>query len=55
MTDWPLICDRCGAKRYVGTLYGGLCQDCHTGATREQLAGSADTGGTGQSALGDFA
>ena len=55
MTDWPLICDRCEAEQYVGILYGGMCPDCHMQATREQLAGSTDTDGTGQSALGDFA
>lgn len=54
MTDWPLICGECGTERYIGTLYGGMCPDCHTEATREALAGP-DTDNTGQSALGDFA
>jgi hypothetical protein len=54
MTEWPLICERCGVERYVGILYSGLCPDCHTQATREKLtAASNDT--TGQSALVDFA
>ena len=53
MTDWPLICDRCGVERYVGILYSGMCPDCHSEATREMLAGDANA--TGQSALGDYA
>lgn len=54
MTGWPLICDRCGTKQYVGVLYGGLCSDCHSDVTRENLA-DMDTENTGQSALADFA
>jgi NMD protein affecting ribosome stability and mRNA decay len=53
MTDWPLICDRCGAERYVGILYNGMCPDCHSDATTEALA-VPDIDTTGQSALGDF-
>jgi len=54
MTDWPLICGRCGAERYVGILYDGMCPDCHTEATREALD-TAAADNDGQSALGDFA
>ena len=53
MTDWPLICDRCGTERYVGILYDGMYPDCHTVVTRQKLA-APDTVSTGQSALGDF-
>jgi hypothetical protein len=55
VTDWPLICERCGDERYVGILYGGMCPDCHTKATREKLNTSAAAENSGQSALGDFA
>lgn len=54
MTNWPLICDRCGTERYVGILYEDLCPDCHTDLIREKLAGMHSEG-AGQSALGDFA
>jgi len=55
MTNWPLICNRCGAERYVGILYGGMCPDCHSEVTREMLDARKAVEDAGQSALGDFA
>jgi NMD protein affecting ribosome stability and mRNA decay len=54
MSRWPLICNRCGTEQYVGTLYAGMCPDCHMDATRQKLT-EATTNDSGQSALGDFA
>jgi len=54
MTCWPLICDRCASEQYVGTLYAGMCADCHMDATRQKLP-EATSNNSGQSALGDFA
>ena len=54
MTDWPLVCDRCGGERWTGILYAGLCPGCHSDQTCEQLAAASSNGG-GQTGLGDFA
>ena len=53
MSRWPLVCESCGAEQYVGILYGGVCETCHSRRTREQLAAAGDHP-TGQTGLGDF-
>jgi hypothetical protein len=51
---WPLVCESCGTEKYIGTLFGGLCADCHDEAVDRRLR-QKHSNTTGQSALGDFA